>query len=100
MAVDRIHVVEADVFAPCALGAVINDMTLPVLGARIVAGSANNQLAEPRHGALLKARGILYAPDYVINAGGLIDVAHERSPKGEVKKRFHRWRLSSVRVSA
>jgi leucine dehydrogenase len=77
VAPERIHAVAADVFAPCALGAVIDDATIPELGARIVAGAANNQLAEARHGAALKARGILYAPDYVINAGGLIDVASE-----------------------
>ncbi len=74
---ERIHRVDADVFSPCALGAVINDETLPQIAACIVAGSANNQLALPHHGAALKERGILYAPDYAINAGGLIDVAHE-----------------------
>ena len=74
---ERIHAVVADVFAPCALGAVIDDESLPELGACIVAGSANNQLAEDHHGTALKARGVLYAPDYVINAGGLIDVAGE-----------------------
>jgi len=67
----------AEVFAPCALGAVINDQSLPRLKAAIVAGSANNQLAERRHGAALAARGILYAPDYVINAGGVINISHE-----------------------
>jgi leucine dehydrogenase len=65
------------VFAPCALGAGINDETVPHLRARIVAGAANNQLAEPRHGDDLHARGILYAPDYAINAGGLVNVAQE-----------------------
>lgn len=69
--------VPADVFAPCALGAVLNDQTIPLIQAPIVAGCANNQLQEPRHGEALKARGILYAPDYVINAGGLIYVAAE-----------------------
>ncbi len=67
---------DADVFAPCALGAVINDNSIGALRARIVAGSANNQLAEDRHGTDLAARGILYAPDYVINAGGIIEIAH------------------------
>jgi leucine dehydrogenase len=75
--VDRIVSADADVFAPCALGAVIDDATLPTLKARIVAGSANNQLAEDRHGDELAARGVLYAPDYVINAGGIINIAHE-----------------------
>jgi leucine dehydrogenase len=69
--------VDCDVFAPCALGAGLNDDTIPHLRARIVAGAANNQLAEPRHGDDLHARGILYAPDYAINAGGLINVAQE-----------------------
>ncbi|MBX3156500.1 MAG: Glu/Leu/Phe/Val dehydrogenase [Deltaproteobacteria bacterium] len=72
-----IPTVECDVFAPCALGAGINDDTVPRLKARIVAGAANNQLAEPSHGDDLHARGILYAPDYAINAGGLINVAQE-----------------------
>lgn len=77
VAVDAIHAADVDVFAPCALGAVINDQTLPLLQARIVAGSANNQLAEDRHGDVLADRGVLYAPDYVINAGGIINIAHE-----------------------
>jgi len=74
---DKIAHVECDVFAPCALGAGINDETVPHLRAPIVAGAANNQLAEPRHGNDLHARGILYAPDYAINAGGLVNVAQE-----------------------
>ncbi len=65
---------ECDVLAPCALGAVINDQTLPKLKCKIVAGGANNQLAEHRHGDNLREAGILYAPDYVINAGGLMNV--------------------------
>jgi leucine dehydrogenase len=72
-----IHAVPADVLAPCALGAVVDDATLPEIAAQVIAGAANNQLAEARHGAALKGRGILYAPDYVINAGGVIDVASE-----------------------
>lgn len=75
--VSEIHAVDADVFAPCALGAGINDETLPQLKARIVAGSANNQLAAECHGDWLADRGVLYAPDYVINAGGVINIAHE-----------------------
>jgi leucine dehydrogenase len=74
---DAIFGVEAEVLTPCALGGVINDQTLPRLTCKIVAGAANNQLLEPRHGAALHARGILYAPDYVINAGGLINIAEE-----------------------
>lgn len=70
------HIVtsECDVLAPCALGAVINDQTVHKLKTKIVAGGANNQLAEPRHGDALMEMGILYAPDYVINAGGLMNV--------------------------
>ncbi len=79
VAPDDIFDVEADVFAPCALGAIINDNTVPRLRVAIVAGSANNQLAEQRHGGELMKRKILYAPDYVINAGGVIDVSFERT---------------------
>jgi leucine dehydrogenase len=63
---------EADIFAPCALGGVIDDESVPRLKAEIVAGSANNQLREARHGDALAERGILYAPDYVANSGGVI----------------------------
>jgi leucine dehydrogenase len=73
----KIHAVECDIFAPCALGAVINDDTIPELKCQAVAGSANNVLARPEHGFALRELGILYAPDYVINAGGLINVADE-----------------------
>src|SRR3989449_2251429 len=70
---DEIYDVPANVFAPCALGAVINDQTVDRLRVEIVAGAANNQLAEDRHGELLEQRQITYAPDYVINGGGLIN---------------------------
>lgn len=72
---DEIYSVEADVFAPCALGAVLNLNTIKLLKAKIVAGSANNQLAHHHYAGLLHERGILYAPDFLINAGGLIYVA-------------------------
>ncbi|RLQ92151.1 Glu/Leu/Phe/Val dehydrogenase [Planomicrobium sp. Y74] len=68
---------EADIFAPCAMGAIINDDTIPQLKVKVVAGSANNQLKEERHGDELEARGIVYAPDFVINSGGVINVADE-----------------------
>lgn len=77
VAPDKIYGVEAQIFAPCALGAAVNDETIPQFKFEIVAGSANNQLAEERHGDELTRRGILYAPDYVINAGGLINVYGE-----------------------
>ena len=79
--------VDCDVFAPCALGSALNDETIPRLKARIVAGAANNQLALPRHGDDLHARGILYAPDYAINAGGLVNVAQEVVGYDEKKAR-------------
>ena len=78
---NTIYEQECDIFAPCALGAIINDHTIPKLKCKIVAGSANNQLAEPRHGQTLHSMGILYAPDYVINSGGLIQVADELETK-------------------
>jgi leucine dehydrogenase len=69
---------DVDIYAPCALGATINDTTIDRIKAKIVAGCANNQLAEPRHDQALLDRGILYAPDYVINAGGIINVSFEQ----------------------
>ena len=93
VAPDAIYDVRATIFAPCALGAVINDDTVQRLQVEIVAGAANNQLAEDRHGDELERRGITYAPDYVINGGGLINVNAElhgwaperaRSKAGEI----------------
>ncbi|HLI13869.1 MAG TPA: Glu/Leu/Phe/Val dehydrogenase dimerization domain-containing protein [Alphaproteobacteria bacterium] len=81
--------VAADILAPCALGDVINDATLPLLSAKVIAGSANNQLAAPEHGDTLAARGILYAPDYVINAGGLIHAYHEHAGSDRRHMRHH-----------
>jgi len=75
---EKIYDVPADIFAPCALGGIINDQTIPRLKAKILAGGANNQLADEHvHGQVLKDKGVLYAPDFVINAGGLINVANE-----------------------
>lgn len=74
---DEIFSSDIDVFAPCALGGIINDETIPQLKCQIVAGSANNQLAEVYHAGALEKRKILYAPDYIINAGGLINVTYE-----------------------
>lgn len=72
-----IHQTECDVFAPCALGAIINDQSIPELNCKVVAGGANNMLAETRHGDALREVGILYAPDFVANAGGLMNVFAE-----------------------
>jgi leucine dehydrogenase len=87
VAPEQIAATSVDIYAPCALGAVINDATLPHLKAKVVAGSANNQLAEARHGEALRQRGILYAPDYVINAGGIINISHE-GPGYDAAKAF------------
>lgn len=73
VAPNEIYSVRADIFVPCALGGVINDQTIPELKAQIVAGAANNQLLDQRHGEMLKERSILYAPDYVANAGGVLN---------------------------
>jgi leucine dehydrogenase len=78
---------DAEVLAPCALGGVINDETLPRLRCAVVAGAANNQLLEERHGVELHQRGILYAPDYVINAGGIISIVDELAPGGYRRSR-------------
>jgi len=75
--VDQIHAVSADVFSPCALGAGLNAKTIPELGAPIICGAANNQLATEADGQRLIDRGITYAPDYVVNAGGIINVSAE-----------------------
>ncbi|MBU0997742.1 MAG: leucine dehydrogenase [Firmicutes bacterium] len=75
---DQIFGLNVDVFSPCALGAQLNDETIPQIRAKIIAGSANNVLMdEEKHGMMIKEKGILYAPDFVINAGGLINVYHE-----------------------
>jgi leucine dehydrogenase len=75
--VDQIHAVGADLFSPCALGAGLNERTIPELGASIICGAANNQLAAEADGERLVARGVTYAPDYVVNAGGIINVSAE-----------------------
>ena len=72
VSLDQIFAVPADIFAPCALGGILNDETIPQLRVEMVVGAANNQLLEPRHGDLLKRRNILYAPDYAANAGGIL----------------------------
>lgn len=85
VAPDEIYNVECDIFAPCAMGAVINDFTVEKLKCKIVAGSANNQLAEEKHGDILEEKEILYVPDYVVNSGGVINVYEEL--KGYNKER-------------
>lgn len=75
--IDEIYQVECDIFAPCALGATLNKDTILKIKAKAIAGSANNQLKTPEDGKLLHKKGIIYAPDYVINSGGVINVAEE-----------------------
>ena len=87
---DAIYDQDADIFSPNALGATINDATLPRLKVQIIAGGANNQLAEDRHGDELEKRGTLYAPDYVINGGGVINVYGE----------LHRWPVERAKKKA
>jgi leucine dehydrogenase len=73
---------ECDMLAPCALGGVLNDHTIPKLRCAAVVGSANNQLAEDRHALMLAERGILYAPDFVVSAGGVINISVEFGVNG------------------
>lgn len=75
---EQILAADVDVLAPCALGAILNDHSIPLIKASVIAGASNNQLAEARHDGVLKERGILYAPDFAINAGGIIDIFYER----------------------
>ncbi|MEE9380413.1 MAG: Glu/Leu/Phe/Val dehydrogenase [Hyphomonadaceae bacterium] len=91
---DAIYDAQADIFSPCALGAVINPETLERLKAKVIAGAANNQLSTPEMGEHLRERGILYAPDYVINGGGIINVAAEIS--GEYSREWVEGKLSRL----
>ncbi|MDN3578603.1 Glu/Leu/Phe/Val dehydrogenase dimerization domain-containing protein [Chitinimonas viridis] len=90
--VDSIYDVEADIYAPCALGATLNPNTLGRLKVKIVAGGANNQLATADIGEFLRQKGILYVPDFVINAGGIIKVCYEhlKKPENEVEAHVRR----------
>ncbi len=81
---DNIYAEEMDIYAPCALGATVNDNTINVLKAKVIAGAANNQLADEQvHGTLLREKGIVYAPDFLINAGGIINVYAELENYGK-----------------
>jgi leucine dehydrogenase len=77
LAPSEIFAADADIFSPCAMGGIINDNSIAQLKAEVIVGSANNQLLEPRHGEVLNVMGILYAPDYVANAGGIINGGRE-----------------------
>lgn len=102
---EAIYDVACDIFSPCALGAIVNDSTLKRFRCKVIAGSANNQLAEPRHGHALEEMGILYAPDFVINGGGVTNVSDEFEQGGYNRDRaFARiatiydklWRIFTV----
>jgi leucine dehydrogenase len=88
------HAVVCDIFSPCALGAVLSATTIPELRARAVVGSANNQLATPEDARRIDDAGVLYAPDYVVNAGGVINIAHER---GGYDRRGAEERIRGIR---
>jgi leucine dehydrogenase len=93
---DEILSLEADVLSPCALGAILTESTIPNLKVPVVAGGANNQLATPEDGQRLHERGILYAPDYVINAGGIINVCTEYLGDGDAS--LVRQRIEGIPV--
>ena len=95
---DEIFALDVDVLAPCALGAAINTNTLGQLKVKVIAGAANNQLAEESTGELVKEKGILYAPDYVINAGGVIDIYHQRMLSTSSAMRAHIERIGETLV--
>jgi leucine dehydrogenase len=95
---DDILSLEADVLSPCALGAILDESTIPALKAPVVAGAANNQLATEEDGERLRERGILYAPDYVINAGGIINVCTEYLGDGDASLVRHRIEGIPVRL--
>jgi leucine dehydrogenase len=84
---EEINSLRVDVYCPCALGNVLNDQTIPELHCKIVCGSANNQLGEERHGDLMQQRGILYAPDYIVNTGGLLSGLDSLNPGGFNRQR-------------
>ena len=86
---EELYGLDVDVIAPCALGASINDETVPEIKAKVIAGAANNQLARESMGEVLRQKGIVYAPDYVINAGGVIDIYHQRMESSSEAMREH-----------
>ncbi|MFU8764262.1 MAG: amino acid dehydrogenase, partial [Haliea sp.] len=90
---DEIMGLEVDILAPCALGAVLHDRSISALRAGIVAGAANNQLETAEDSARLQDHGILYCPDFLINAGGIIDVHHQRIGSPDTLKRLHVERI-------
>lgn len=90
---DDIHRIDCDIYSPCALGAVLNSKTIPELKANIIVGAANNQLAENKHGLMLQEKGILYGPDYVVNAGGIIHACSQYYKTDMAKTKEHVERI-------
>jgi len=87
VALDDIYSVDCDIYSPCAMGATVNDVTIPQFKCKIICGGANNVLKDaPVHAKSLRERGIVYAPDYVVNAGGVINVSHEFADKGYIEE--------------
>ena len=86
---EKAHAVECDIFSPCAMGGALSRATIPELRCHAVVGSANNQLAEPAAAELLAKAGVVYAPDYIVNAGGVINIAEELSPAGYHRERAY-----------
>ena len=93
---NEIAAAPADLFAPCALGGILNTTSIPNLGAPIVAGAANNQLMDDEDGARLHQQEVLYAPDFVINAGGIINIAHEKPEYNADKARLQTQEISNT----
>lgn len=96
VSIDDIHTMDVDVFSPCALGGALNTNTLVSLQAPIVAGAANNQLANDGAGQYLFHKGTLYAPDFVINAGGIIDIFYEREGYDHIRVKQHIEKISAT----
>jgi glutamate dehydrogenase/leucine dehydrogenase len=93
---DRAHAVECDIFSPCALGGALSPETIPALRCEAVLGCANNQLASPQCADMLASRGITYAPDYIVNAGGVINIAHEVGGYDRDAAFAHAWRIGET----
>ena len=96
VATDEIHAVECDIYAPCALAGAINARTIPQLRCIAVAGCANNQLEEPSDAHRIAERGIVYGPDFIVNAGGIINVAHELMGYDHDAAFAHAWRIGDT----
>jgi leucine dehydrogenase len=93
---ERIHSVDCDVFSPCALGGALNQLTIPELRCAAVAGCANNQLDAPEDADRIAAHGVVYAPDYIVNAGGVINIAHEAGGYDRDAAFEHVWRIGET----